>query len=227
MHYVPFHALYDGFNYTIENREIASAPSAAVLQNCLRKPRRALEKALLIGVSDERIPLVGEETKTLAALFPNSVTLLDDAANFKKLNEHASDADILHLACHGQFRAENPLFSSLKLADCWLTVRDVDSLKLNADLIVLSACETGVSRIAPGDELLGLARGFFSAEASSLVLSLWNVHDATTVELMKYFYSEIRAGASPSAALRRAQCEILKKRPHPFFWSPFFLVGRW
>ncbi len=227
LHYVPFHALYDGFAYTIENREIAYAPSAAVLQNCLRKPRRALEKALLVGVSDERIPLVGEETKTLAALFPDSVTLLDEAANFKKLNEYASDADILHLACHGQFRAENPLFSSLKLADCWLTVSDVNSLKLNSDLVVLSACETGVSRIAPGDELLGLARGFFSAGASSLVLSLWNVHDATTVELMRYFYQKIRAGALPAAALRHAQCQILKRHPHPFFWSPFFLVGRW
>ncbi|MDQ3750594.1 MAG: CHAT domain-containing protein, partial [Acidobacteriota bacterium] len=88
-------------------------------------------------------------------------------------------------------------------------------------------CETGVSRIAPGDELLGLVRGFFSAGASSLVLSLWNVHDQTTVELMKCFYREICAGKLPATALRQAQCEIMKKRPHPFFWSPFFLIGRW
>ena len=227
LHYVPFHALYDGFGYAIETREISYAPSAGILQNCLRKPRRPLEKALFVGVADERIPFVGEETKTLARLFANSTTLLDAAANFDELTKNTSDIDILHLACHGQFRAENPLFSSLKLYDRWLTVRDVDSLKLNADLVVLSACETGASRIAPGDELLGLARGFFSAGASSLVLSLWNVHDATTVELMKCFYREIRHGKSPAAALRGAQCETMKKRPHPFFWSPFFLVGRW
>ncbi|MDQ3062322.1 MAG: CHAT domain-containing protein, partial [Acidobacteriota bacterium] len=227
LHYVPFHALYDGFGYAIENREIAYTPSANILQNCFGKRRRPLEKALFVGVSDDRIPFVGEETKTLAKLFPNSLTLLDASANFGELTKNTSNIDILHLACHGQFRAENPLFSSLKLFDRWLTVRDIDSLKLNADLIVLSACETGVSRIAPGDELLGLARGFFSAGASSLVLSLWNVHDQTTVELMKCFYREIRAGILPAAALRRAQLEILKKRPHPFFWSPFFLVGRW
>lgn len=227
LHYVPFHALYDGFGYAIENREIAYAPGAGILQNCLRKPRRSLEKALFVGVSDERIPFVGEETRTLAAMFPDSLTLLDASANFGELTKNTSDIDVLHLACHGQFRAENPLFSSLKLFDRWLTVRDVDSLKLNADLVVLSACETGVSRIAPGDELLGLVRGFFSAGASSLVLSLWNVHDATTVELMKCFYREIRGGKSPAAALREAQCETMKKRPHPFFWSPFFLVGRW
>jgi CHAT domain-containing protein len=197
------------------------------LQNCLSKPLRSFEKALFVGVSDERIPLVGEETDALARLFPKAEVLTGDAANFKKISESASDTDILHLACHGQFRAKNPLFSSLKLADCWLTVRDVAALKLNADLAVLSACETGVSRVAPGDELLGLASGFFSAGAASLVLSLWNVHDRTTVELMKHFYCEIRAGARPAAALRRAQREIMKKRPHPFFWSPFFLIGRW
>ncbi|MDQ3750477.1 MAG: CHAT domain-containing tetratricopeptide repeat protein, partial [Acidobacteriota bacterium] len=181
LHYVPFHALYDGFGYAIENREIAYAPGAGILQNCFGKPRRPFESALFVGVSDDRIPFVGEETKTLARLFPNSVTLLDASANYGELTKNTSDIDVLHLACHGQFRAENPLFSSLKLFDRWLTVRDVDSLKLNADLVVLSACETGVSRIAPGDELLGLVRGFFSAGASSLVLSLWNVHDQTTV----------------------------------------------
>jgi CHAT domain-containing protein len=227
LHYIPFHALYDGFNYTIETREISRAPSAGILQNCLSKPRRKFEKALFVGAADEKIPFVTEETATLTRLFPNSKTLLDAAANFGELKENTSDIDVLHLACHGQFRADNPLFSSLKLADCWLTVRDVDALKLNADLVVLSACETGVSRIAPGDELLGLARGFFSAGASSLVLSLWNVHDQTTIELMKCFYGEIRRAQSPAAALRAAQREILKKHPHPFFWSPFFLVGRW
>ncbi len=227
LHYVPFHALYDGFNYAIENREIAYAPGAGVLQNCLRKPRPLFEKALFVGVSDDRIPFVGEEIKTLARLFPNSITLLDASAYFGELTKHTSDIDVLHLACHGQFRAENPLFSSLKLFDRWLTVRDVDSLKLNADLVVLSACETGVSRIAPGDELLGLARGFFSTGASSLVLSLWNIHDATTVDLMREFYAKICSGKSPAAALQHAQCEILRKHPHPFFWSPFLLIGRW
>jgi CHAT domain-containing protein len=83
-----------------------------------------------------------------------------------------------------------------------------------------------VNYVAPGDELLGLARGFFSAGASSLVLSLWNVHDATTVQLMRHFYEAISRGKSPAAALHKAQCEILKKHPHPFFWSPFFLIGR-
>ncbi|HEX8250645.1 MAG TPA: CHAT domain-containing tetratricopeptide repeat protein [Pyrinomonadaceae bacterium] len=226
LHYVPFHALYDGLSYVIEDRETIYAPSASILQNCLRKPARALEKFLLAGFADEQIPLVNEEIETIAAFFTNSTILLDERAKASEIKNFAAGADALHLACHGKFRAQNPLFSSLKLADGWLTVREIENLKLNADLVVLSACDTGVNHVAPGDELLGLARGFFSAGASSLVLSLWNVHDATTVQLMRHFYEAIRRGKSPAAALHKAQCEILKKHPHPFFWSPFFLIGR-
>lgn len=226
LHYVPFHALYDGFGYLIESREIVYAPSAAVLQNCLEKPRRKLENALFVGVSDERIPLVNEEINALSAILPSEI-LLNDEATLEAIGDGAKHKDVLHLACHGQFRAENPLFSSLKLADRWLTVRDFYALQLDVDLVVLSACETGLSRIAPGEELLGLARGFFSAGATSLVLSLWNVHDATTVDLMREFYNQINGGKSSAAALRHAQREILRKNPHPFFWSPFFLIGRW
>jgi CHAT domain-containing protein len=226
LHYVPFHALYDGLSYVIEDRETIYAPSASILQNCLRKPTHKLEKFLLIGCADEQIPLVNEEIETIAALFKNSTILLGERAKTDEIKKFASGADVLHLACHGKFRAQNPLFSSLKLADGWLTVREIENLKLNADLVVLSACDTGVNYVAPGDELLGLARGFFSAGASSLVLSLWNVHDATTVQLMRHFYEEIQRGKSPATALHKAQCEILKKHPHPFFWSPFFLIGR-
>ncbi|HEX8738185.1 MAG TPA: CHAT domain-containing tetratricopeptide repeat protein [Pyrinomonadaceae bacterium] len=226
LHYVPFHALYDGLSYVIEDRETIYAPSASILQNCLQKPTYGRENFLLVGFADEQIPLVNEEIETIAALFTNSTILLDERAKSSEIKKIASAADVLHLACHGKFRAQNPLFSSLKLADGWLTVREIEHLELNADLVVLSACDTGVNHVAPGDELLGLARGFFSAGASSLVLSLWNVHDATTVQLMRHFYEAISRGKSPAAALHKAQCEILKKHPHPFFWSPFFLIGR-
>ncbi|HYP54564.1 MAG TPA: CHAT domain-containing protein, partial [Pyrinomonadaceae bacterium] len=91
----------------------------------------------------------------------------------------------------------------------------------------LSACETGVSAVAPGDELIGLARGFFAAGAHSLVLSLWTVDDEATADLMTDFYTRLRAGDSPAAALRAAQLRQLARRPHPFFWSPFVLLGRW
>ncbi|MDQ3664989.1 MAG: CHAT domain-containing protein [Acidobacteriota bacterium] len=227
LHYVPFHALCDAEGYVIERREVSYAPSAGVLLHCLGRPRRSLQQALLLGFPDARTPHVREEIDSLAALFPEAVTLLDERATLAALREEAPSADFLHLACHGQFRPDNPLFSSLQLADGWLTVRDAYNLNLSCDLVVLSACETGVSAVAPGEELLGLARGFLSAGSPSLVLSLWTVDDKSTVHMMSDFYERLLAGDAPAAALRYAQCQLLRLHPHPFFWSPFVLVGRW
>jgi CHAT domain-containing protein len=84
-----------------------------------------------------------------------------------------------------------------------------------------------MSAIAPGDELMGLARGFLSAGSPSVMLSLWTVDDDATTELMVAFYRVLARTKSPARALRAAQIELLKQRPHPFFWSPFVVVGRW
>lgn len=227
LHYVPFQALYDGESYLIERREVAYAPSATVLRHCLSQPQRPTARAVLFGVPDERAPRVRDEILALAPLFPSSVALLEEEATLRALDEHAPSADVLHLACHGQFRPDNPRFSSLRLSDGNLTVRDAGNLKLQCALVTLSACETGVSAVSPGDELIGLARGFFSAGAPSLLLSLWTVDDAATVELMTDFYTRLRAGAAPAAALRAAQIQMLRRGAHPCYWAAFVLLGRW
>jgi CHAT domain-containing protein len=153
---------------------------------------------------------------------------LADQANRASLFEYSKTSHVLHLASHGNFRLDNPLFSALQLSDGWLTVRDVYQLNLvNCDLVTLSACETGVNALAPGDEWIGLARGFFSAGAPSLLVSQWIVDDAATAELMIEFYSQLRAGVGSAAALRHAQCKLLKEKPHPYFWAPFVILGRW
>lgn len=131
------------------------------------------------------------------------------------------------LACHGQFRPDNPLFSALRLGDSWFTVRDAYALDLRCDLVTLSACETGISAVAPGDELIGLARGFFGAGAPSLLVSLWTVDDESTALLMAHFYARLRAGERPAAALRAAQHYLMQEYPHPYFWAPFMVLGRW
>jgi CHAT domain-containing protein/tetratricopeptide (TPR) repeat protein len=227
LHYVPFHALYDGNQYLIERREVCYAPSATVLRMCLALPHRPLNHALLIGVSDAQAPRVRDEVLSLAPLFPTAESLIGESATIGSLYKSAAEADVLHLACHGQFRSDNPLFSSLRLADGWLTVRDAHNLELRCGLAVLSACETGLSAVAPGDEMIGLARGFFSAGAASLVVTLWIVDDEETAALMSDFYKHLIAGANPAAALRHAQLEMLERQPHPFYWSPFVLLGRW
>ncbi len=227
LHYVPFHALYDGTCYVIERREVCTVPSAAVLQHCLTQPRRACERAVLVGHPDQRAPRVRDEVQALAALFPERVVLLDRAARSEELQRHAPDADVLHLACHGVFRPDNPLFSALHLADGRFTTRDAYSLNLRCQLVALSACETGVSTVAPGDEPIGLSRGFFAAGAPSLLVSLWTVDDTSTADLMMRFYLDLRRGSAPAAALRAAQRALLEVCPHPFFWAAFMLMGRW
>jgi CHAT domain-containing protein len=227
LHYVPFHALHDSVDYLIERREVCYVPSANVLLHCLDLPERPLRRALLLGVSDQQLPRVGEEVATLALLFPEAIALLESQATLSALRELAPAADVLHLACHGQFRPDNPLFSALRLGDGWLTVREAYGLELNCGLATLSACETGVSAVAPGDELIGLARGFFSAGAPAVLVSLWTVDDESTATLMSLFYRRLHAGDRPAAALRFAQCQLLRQHSHPFFWSPFVLLGRW
>lgn len=228
LHYVPFHALHDGIEYVIERREVCYAPSAVVLGHCLARAPRPLARAVLVGVPDEQTPRVLDEVVALAPLFPQATVLLEEHGTLSAVKENSARADVLHLACHGQFRPDNPLFSSLHLADGWLTVRDAYELDLHrCELVTLSACETGMSAVAPGNELMGLARGFFSAGAPSLLMSLWTVDDEATANLMTDFYRRLCAGASVATALRQAQLELMKEQPHPFFWSPFVLFGRW
>ena len=227
LHYLPFHALYDGEKYLIEHCEISYAPSAAILQQCLGRDEPNPGRALLMGVSDEQTPRITNEIQSLNEVFPAAAVFVGESATTEALRRNSADVGVLHLACHGQFRSDNPLFSALRLADGWFTVRDAYSLKLDRALVTLSACETGANVVAPGDELIGLARGFFSAGARSVLLSLWMVDDEATDQMMVDFYRETMSGRSLSASLRAAQLNMLEEKAHPFFWSPFVLVGHW
>lgn len=226
LYYIPFHALHDGSSYLIERREVSYAPSARVYQSVADRPPRPLNEVLLVGVPDERTPRLQAGIDTLALLFPHATTLQGAAATRAALRQHGAQADLLHLACHGEFRPDSPLLSALHLADGRLTVHDIYQLQLGSELAVLSACESGVSTVAPGDEIFGLIRGFFAAGVPALVVSLWAVDDRSTTRLMQRFYAALLGGASPVTALRSAQLAALHEQPHPFYWAPFVLVGR-
>jgi len=227
LYYLPFQALHDGKSYLIERREVSFAPSAVVLQQCLARSEPQFRTALLLGVADEGIPGVHQELHALDQIFGGIKRYSDEAATAEVLRANADGVDVIHLACHAQFRSDNPLFSALKLSDGWFTARDAYGLKLNCGLVTLSACETGMNAVAPGDELMGMARGFFSAGSPSVLMSLWTIDDEATTELMECFYSELARTRSPASSLRNAQIKLLKEKPHPFFWSPFVLFGRW
>ena len=226
LHYVPFHALNDGEKYFIETREIVHSPSAAVWAKLQEKPSKRIRNSLLMGYADERIPLVENEISKIRRILPKPISLIGNKATFAAFAEHANKYDLIHLACHGQFRPDNPMFSSLHLADGWITVQDICSQKLKARLVTLSACETGLSKIFAGDEILGLARGFLSAGAASLVVSLWTVNDAAASRLMESFYKHLQRGSSVASSLRYAQLEFIDRGEHPYSWSPFISIGR-
>jgi CHAT domain-containing protein/tetratricopeptide (TPR) repeat protein len=226
LHYVPFAALHDGAAHVLRRYTISLLPSASALTTCRTRPERPIDRPLLLGVPDAAAPAVAREIAALAQHFPQARVLQAAAASEPALRASLADVDALHLACHAVFRPTNPLFSALRLADGWLTVRDASTLPLNnCQLVALSACETGVSHVAPGDELLGLARGFLAAGARALLLSHWPADDAATALLMERFYAALDDAAGYAAALRAAQLEVLERYPHPFHWATFFALA--
>ena len=191
-----------------------------------------------LAVDDPTIPAARQEVEAVARHFTRARLFLGATAGRAGLAAGAQ-ADILHLATHGLFRADNPFFSALKLADGWVDVRELYRLPLAARLVVLSACESGVGGIRGGDEVVGLVRGFLGAGAAELVATLWNVHDASAADLMNNFYAfllspdlggESRAQRGdgfhrPAAALRAAQQVACAAGLHPYYWAAFFVIG--
>ena len=226
LHQVPFHALFDGERYLIERFEISYAPSAKVFSLCQRQASRGLDKALALSVADPLIPAVAEEARAVARHLPGAEVLTDRQATLSALREKAPDCGVLHLACHGMFRADNSMFSALKLHDGWLTAADVIELDLGGALVTLSACESARNQVLAGDELVGLVRGFLGAGAATLVATLWLVQDDTTSWLMEKWYAQLRTGVERAAALRNAQLALKEKLPHPYYWAPFVLIGQ-
>lgn len=226
LHQVPFHALFDGGRYLIERFEVSYAPSATVYSLCQERETREPEKAVVFGVDDPLIPAATAEAETVAGLFPGAELLLGEIATIENLRNTAPKSGTLHLACHGLFRSDNPMFSALELHDGWLIAADAMSLELSGSLVTLSACESGRSEVIGGDEVLGLTRAFLGAGAATLVVSLWLVQDGTTAELMGGLYERLGNGEGRAAALRAAQLELKEKHPHPYFWAPFVVIGK-
>jgi CHAT domain-containing protein len=176
-----------------------------------------------------------QEAQAIAALLGGQL-VLEDEATPARVRRAASECNILHLAAHGDFRPDNPLFCGVALANGWLTTLDIFNLRLKASLVTLSACQTGRSVVGGGDELLGLMRAFLYAGAASLVMSLWAVEDRSTAQFMGTFYRKLAKGCPKGTALRYAQLQFVQgnslegdpaaeAHSHPYFWAPFFLVG--
>jgi CHAT domain-containing protein len=223
-HAVPFHALFDGHRYLTEQLEVWTTPSSSLLNLCSQRARRELGTALVLGYSGGFLPGVLDEARRVSALLGGACYLEADATREVVLEEGPKH-QILHLAAHGEARLDNPVFAHISLADGQLGMADIFNIRLDGAMVTLSACETGRSAVVGGDELVGLSRGFLFAGASTLVQSLWRVDDVSTAALMEKFYTLLRAGKAPGAALRAAQRSSLELASHPYLWAPFQVVG--
>ncbi|MEK7816027.1 MAG: CHAT domain-containing protein [Pseudomonadota bacterium] len=234
LHYLPFNALHDGNGYLIERYSLRSLPSASVLKYLKGVRPQTAGTLLAFGnpdLGDPRLDLKHAQAEALSVskILPNSKALVRREASETSFKRYGEGFRYLHIASHGTFNADSPLTSALLLAkdnenDGTLTVGELYSMRLNADLVTLSACETGLGKIANGDDVVGLTRGFLYAGSRSIVASLWKVDDEATAYLMTRFYSALK-GTSKREALRLAQIETRKKYPHPYFWAAFQLTG--
>ena len=227
LHYVPFHALHDGQRHLIDSYSISYAPSATIYALCQRRAPMAEQSSLVLGVPDAQTPFILDEARAVAARLPGAELYIGAEATEQVLREKGgAGRRFLHIAAHGFFRPDNPMFSGIRLGDSYLTLYDLYNLKLPVELVTLSACVTGLNVIAAGDELLGLARGLFRAGAASLLLTLWEVPDQSTSEFMTRFYDRVVAAPNRAAALREAVLELRERYPHPLHWAPFVLMGK-
>jgi CHAT domain-containing protein len=208
--------------------ELDSKPEATVSQEYAER-----------GFSFSRLPYTRAEVLGISKLYPankRQVYLGEQAREETVKAENLEDYRYIHFASHGFVDEIHPsrsgiLFSrdSKSTEDGVLQMGEIMRLKMNADLVTLSACSTGLGKLVNGEGILGLTRAFFYAGARNVTVSLWNVNDSSTSALMKAFYENLNRGLSKSAALRQAKLTLLRGKEaawrHPYYWAAFVLVG--
>lgn len=241
LHYVPFAALKQTANVRshllIDDYVLAYLPAAAILVSA-DQPARSSNSVLAMAPSSTRLQYTQRESQSVSDLFPRQHMLLLGArateSSFKRL---AKNYDVIHLATHGYFNKLNPLLSGVMLEkdaqnDGRLEVHEILELKLKAELVTLSACDTALgsgyfAEVPAGDDLVGLTRAFMFAGSPSVLASLWEVNDRSAAQLMRNFYGH-RRDSDKATALAQAQREMRARGlyRHPYYWGAFTLVGR-
>lgn len=235
LHYLAFATLSDGRDYLVDRQKLFYLPAASVLKYTLA--RRSQEKKLRIlavgnpdlGNPSLDLPFAEREAGTLRWNYPDVTTLTRERATESWIRQHISEFGVIHIASHGEFDPVNPLFSAIRLAkdgkaDGKLQAEEIFGLDIRADLVVLSACQTGLGDIRSGDDVVGMNRAFIFAGTHSLMSSLWRVSDVSTAIMMKQFYRNyVTYGKAES--LTRAMQHVKNRYPHPGYWGAFSLIG--
>ena len=220
LHYLPFNALFDGKNWLVEKYKVRFLQSASILK-FLNKNKERMDSILVIGNPTEDLPSSEMEARRIAKLFDTEPYIGKDATKELVINI-SKDKDVIHLACHGSFEAGVPRFSRLLLADENLFVNEIYNLDLDASLVTLSACQTGLGSLTNGDEVEGMTRAFMRAGSPSVISSLWDVDDESTGILFSNFY---QLEGNKADRLRLAQLSLMEEYEHPLYWAPFVIFG--
>lgn len=209
------HALPWGTLPSCRRRALMVSPSAAFWLQADRDGRkRASAGAVPVFVGGPGLDFADAELAGLAALYPRARCLAGPGAAVSEVCDALDGADLAHVAAHGTFRADNPLFSSLQMADGPLTAYDLQRMRRAPRRLVLAACDSGVGEAHPGDELVGLAAVLFPLGTASMVASVVPVPDEATKDLMVSLHQRVSAGASLADALTAAR-EDLAGETHP------------
>jgi len=235
LHYLPFNAIQSGNEYLIDRYSLRQLPSASVLQFLKGRQAQKSPSVLALGNPDLGnskfdLKFAQDEAAAIVKDFPQAKVLVRKDATKTAVKTLGPTFSYLHFATHGQFNPDKPLNSGLILAkdaqsDGFLSVGELYSMRLNADLVTLSACETGLGKISNGDDMVGLTRGFLYAGSNTIVASLWEVDDQATSHLMEEFYAQLKK-TNKREALRQAQLTTKKKYEHPYYWAAFQLTGQ-
>ncbi|MGQ0627483.1 MAG: CHAT domain-containing protein [Phycisphaerales bacterium] len=225
---VPFAALASSALGTVP---ITVVPSASVLAHLFARESTSAEArsgALFVGISDDAAPHAEAECAAIAARVAGARTLLGASATRGAFIEACSAAATIHLATHARFISTEPNASGIRLADGWLTTRDLADTNLRGARVILSACDTGRVGRGAGEEVLGLARSLVLAGARSMVMSLWPLHDRSARILMDELYESWHsdgADRSLACALARAQQGLRAVEANPAAWAPYVCFG--
>jgi CHAT domain-containing protein len=248
---VPFQALVnpESGSYLIEDYTVYIAPSLSALASMRDKETR--EQPVLLAFGDPYfsreqapgtlrselapLPFSGNEVKSIADVYKSRAKVVTgpeaSESAFKML---APDYGVIHIASHGLIDDRNPMHSSIAFSetdeeeDGFLEAREVMKMDLNADIVILSACETARGRVTRGEGVKGLLRSFFAAGVPTVVASLWPVEDESTAKLMSEFHRHLRKGKRPADAMATAQRKLLKDDPRfrdSYYWAGFLVYG--
>lgn len=247
LHYLPFDLLKKEEDYLLQTMNFSYGNSVASL---LELKRDKAEEIKLLGFAPSfkginnknterqfgKLRYNGDEVGKIETFF-NAKTYLKKEATLQNFITNASRFNVIHLATHASANDEYPDYSYLAFTETKdttqnniLYIKDLYNMTLNASMVTLSACQTGIGKLQKGQGMMSLSKGFYYAGAKSLVNTLWKINDKSTVQLMENFYEELSQGKSKTEALRLAKLKYLESTDdellkHPYYWAAFVVSG--